>query len=97
MVARFMMKYLRCACALGFLALGILSAVAEDVSELRLVPFPKEVRLGPGRFDLVQGLVLEVAAARAESFGRSLNEELRRAGLPPAQVRPWLATRTGSG
>ncbi|MCR4415264.1 MAG: glycoside hydrolase family 20 zincin-like fold domain-containing protein [Thermoguttaceae bacterium] len=60
---------------------------ADDASALRLVPFPKEVRLEPGTFSLKSPVVFEAPADRAETFGRLLNDELRRARLPAAEVR----------
>ena len=63
------------------------AATPEDVATLRLVPFPKEVRLQPGSFELKRPLVLEVPADRAATFADLLNDELKRAGLPAVQVR----------
>ena len=59
---------------------------AADVDRLRLVPFPKAVRLETGRFAINRPLTLQVPPAQAEAFGRLLNEELKRAGLPEARV-----------
>jgi hypothetical protein len=53
---------------------------------LRLIPFPKEVRLQPGQFALTQSLVLEITGTNGEIWGRSLNDELKRADLPAARV-----------
>lgn len=63
------------------------SALAANVKELRLVPFPKQVRMLPGEFSLGRALVLEVPAAQMETFDRLLNDELKRAGLSAARVR----------
>ncbi len=62
------------------------AGVPEDAARLRLVPFPKEVRLEAGTFELKQPLVLEVPADRAATFAHWLNDELQRAGLPPVRV-----------
>lgn len=62
-------------------------AVAGDADDLRLVPFPKEVRRLAGEFPLGRSLFLEVPEAQAEVALHLLNEEFERAGLKPAQVR----------
>lgn len=62
-------------------------AMAGDADDLRLVPFPKEVRRLAGEFPLRRSLFLEVPEAQAEVALHLLNEELERAGLKPAQVR----------
>lgn len=62
------------------------AAEPADAATLRLVPFPKEVRLQPGTFELKRPLVLEVPADRAATFAYWLNDELKRAGLPPVQA-----------
>ena len=54
---------------------------AADPSALRLVPFPKQVRVGEGAFSLRRPLVLEVPAETAALLGKSIEAELRRAGL----------------
>ncbi len=55
---------------------------ADAASDLRLIPFPKTVELKPGRCDLGAALVLEAPAGELPALAKSLNEELRRAGLP---------------
>ncbi|MBE3070430.1 MAG: hypothetical protein IMZ66_09375, partial [Planctomycetes bacterium] len=83
----------------------VAAAPADDAAALRLVPFPKEVSLRPGLFALDRRLVLEVPADIAETVGRLLAEELRRAGLPEPEVRglggeaSWwrLSAEPGSG
>lgn len=76
-------------------------AAAGDADDLRLVPFPKEVRRLAGGFVLGRALRLDAPAAQAEVLGRLLNEELRRAGLEAVQVRargmPGLELRVGVG
>lgn len=67
------------------LLVGVCAAV-EDVSSLRLVPFPKDVQLQAGQFQFAEGLVLEAPAAQSASLARLLNDELHLAGLPPATV-----------
>lgn len=74
----------------GVWALALLCecGVAEDAAGLRLVPFPKEVRLQSGTFELNRPLLLEVPADRATSYAQWLNDELKRAGLPAVRVSP---------
>ena len=70
------------------LALGLQQrAGAEDVSDLRLVPFPKEVQLQPGTFNLRRPLVLEVPEPGGDVIAAQIVEEFRRAGLPAPRVR----------
>jgi hypothetical protein len=64
-----------------------LAARAGQPSDLRLVPFPKDVALQTGQFDLQPTLVLEAPAGQAGILARLLNEELQRAGLGPVRVR----------
>jgi len=75
--------------ALTTLTLGLGSrAPAGEVSALRLVPFPKEVRLQEGTFSLNGPLVLEAPAESAGLIGRLIREELKRAGCKRPEVRP---------
>jgi len=68
----------------------------QDAADLRLVPFPKEVRLKPGSFSLAASLTLEAPDDQLDLLGRMLSAELKRAGLPPPEVqslevgRPFL-------
>lgn len=71
---------------LGWLAWSQAAAAASEES-LRLVPFPKEVRRLAGEFSLRGPLVLEAPPAQRAVLLGLLNEELRRAGLPPAEGR----------
>jgi hypothetical protein len=59
---------------------------AAGVDHLRLVPFPKEIRLQEGQFRLGRPLAFAVTGTNRETWGRILNEELARAGLPPVPV-----------
>ncbi len=59
---------------------------ADDSSDLRLVPFPKEVRLTDGVFRLDRPLSLELPAAISDQMMVILGSELQRAG----QSRPKL-------
>lgn len=70
----------------SLLALAGVARGADAVSQLRLVPFPKQVRLETGRLAINGPLTLQALPAQAEVFGRRLNEELKRAGLPEARV-----------
>jgi hexosaminidase len=71
---------------INLLVLSSLSNAAQE-QDLRLVPFPKETGLEPGSFSLQSSLILEVPAGQKETFGRVLNDELKRAGLQEARVR----------
>ena len=62
-------------------------AAAQDASALRLVPFPREVRLVEGRLALGKGLVLEAPAETGELLAAELGAELKRAGLGAAELR----------
>jgi len=67
------------------MALSARSAEPEGAAALRLVPFPKEVKLAGGRFALGRPLVL---AIDTEDVGTMIGPELARLGLkPPAAVR----------
>ena len=86
--------------ALALMAFASAGAAA-DVDQLRLVPFPKEIRAVAGEFSLGRPLILEAPEAQAETAARLLNEELERAGLRTAQVRragaPATAFRLATG
>ena len=78
--------------SLRFLAAVVVALAAETVAaagvaDLRLVPFPKQIKLQPGRFSLAEKLVLEAPAADAELLGRLIGAELRRVGSPAPEVR----------
>src|SRR5512140_2150393 len=64
---------------------------AEEASGLRLVPFPKEVRLEPGLFPLKRRLVLEVSQGQAELLGEQISAELRLAAYAAPTVRTLKA------
>jgi hypothetical protein len=70
-----------------FLSLLSASAATNDAGNLRLIPFPKEIQLQEGRFNLQQALVLETAPNQIQVIAKLLNAELRRAGLPAVQTR----------
>ena len=76
--------------ALGAAVLAAVSAradAAQDVSGLRLVPFPKQVSRQPGEFALGGKLVFEVPADAAGVLGRRVAEEFGHAGLAAPEVR----------
>ena len=85
----------------SILALVACSALAAggDADDLRLIPFPKEVRRMAGEFALGRALRLEAPEGQADVIGRLLNDELRRAGLEPVRVTvrgaPGLGFRFG--
>ncbi len=54
---------------------------SEGIQDLRLVPFPKRVDLGDGRFDFGADLTLEIFEGHGELPFPLLNAELQRAGL----------------
>jgi len=69
-------------------ALGVRPLGAGEASSLRLVPFPKEVRLEGGEFALDRRLVVEAPKEVAKLLGRMIADELERAGLRPPEIRP---------
>ncbi|NQT38560.1 MAG: beta-N-acetylhexosaminidase, partial [Planctomycetes bacterium] len=72
----------------SLLIIGVLSpAWGEEVSDLRLVPMPKQVALQQGAFSLDRPLVLEVPKQAAGVTARAIADEFRRAKLPVPQVR----------
>ena len=58
-----------------------------DSEQLRLVPFPKEITLQPGRFAIARSLILEVPNTQSNVIAGVLNDELIHAGLRPAVIR----------
>jgi len=65
---------------------------ADGVLDLRLVPFPKHVRLESRNFVVGEDLILEAPAGSAKLLGRLIGEELERAGLPVPKTQ---AVKTG--
>ena len=61
--------------------------VAEDAESLRLVPFPKQVNMAPGRFALDRLLQIEAPQAAKTAVETFLLDELKRAGAPAPGVR----------
>jgi len=77
----------RCLLVLAFVAASLPCASrADEVSDLRLVPFPKQVRVVAGRFNLKRALVLEYTAKAGEAPARIVLEEIKRAGLPAPKL-----------
>jgi hypothetical protein len=78
-------------------------ALADEAAALRLVPFPKEVRLTAGTCALDRQLVLEAPGGAAELIGRLVGAEMRRAGWPAPEIRPldkgalWLRLSAKAG
>ena len=72
--------------ALLFVLCGLSLAWADDASALRLIPFPREVRLEQGSFDLKQPLTLKVPRDIKVPLARLLVEELQRAGCPAPRI-----------
>ncbi len=62
-------------------------ARAQQASELRLVPFPKQVRVEQGAFGLDGRLVIDVPGEAARPLGRLITLELTRAGFPAPKLR----------
>ncbi|MFH1265230.1 MAG: beta-N-acetylhexosaminidase, partial [Planctomycetota bacterium] len=60
---------------------------AQDAAALRLVPFPKQVRMQKDVFVLDRGLVLEAPAEAGELLAKTIGAELKRAGLPVPETR----------
>lgn len=75
------------------LLLGIVAAIttpsafADDVSNLRLIPFPKQISPAPGSFSLNRPLTVQLPAA-SEPLLDLLQSELRLANLPIPQSQP---------
>ncbi|NUQ62098.1 MAG: beta-N-acetylhexosaminidase, partial [Pirellulales bacterium] len=90
---------------LGFLAVaGAFGAArADETSELRLVPFPKQVRMQSGTFALNRPLVLEAPAAAAERFAGQLAKDLAIGEMRAPQTRaaegrgPWFRLSPKAG
>jgi hypothetical protein len=62
------------------------TSLAQDVSDLRLVPFPKQVEMGEGQFALDRSLRLEAPREIAESVGTLVTGEIQRAGFQPPKI-----------
>ncbi len=72
----------------SLLIVGVLGpARGEGVSNLRLVPMPKQIELLDGTFSLDRPLILEVPKQAAGVTARAIADEFRRAKLPVPQVR----------
>ena len=72
------------------------SGFADDLAkpaDLRLVPFPKEVRCDTGVFKLNGPLRIEAPADQAPLLGGLLGAELQRAGLARPEVAPVAGNR----
>src|SRR5690349_4894147 len=78
-------RFTSAVCALLFSCVAAKSIVISE--ELRLIPFPKEVTLEPGKFPLDQALLLEVPNGSSNVIAQLLNDELTQAGLKPSEVR----------
>jgi len=74
--------------AIAAVALSARAAEPQGAAALRLVPFPKEVRLGEGAFALDRQLVVEADAAQAKVLASLLAAEMKRAGLPEPRLKP---------
>ncbi len=68
-------------------------SAAENAEALRLVPFPKEVRLEAGELALDAPCVLEAPADRLPLLARLLGAEFQRAGIAAPQARPIAEQR----
>ena len=73
---------------------GLQAALAGEPSDLRLVPFPKEVRRETGVFALGRPLVLQGPRVTVHRLAAMLADELALAGFPAAKVAPNDATGT---
>jgi hypothetical protein len=70
------------------LALAVSGARAEEaVQRLRLVPFPKEVTMGEGSFDVGQRLILAAPRDMPFSVMRCVMDALKRAGIAQLGVQ----------
>jgi len=78
-------------CLAAVLLLGVAFG-GEDASGLRLVPFPKEIALAPGRFALDRELIVEASEPQANLLASLIAGEMKWAGLPEPRV-----VRLGTG
>jgi len=62
-------------------------AAAEDAARLRLVPFPRQIGVRKGTFDLKRPLVLEAPEAALPLLGGLIEQECRLAGLQPPRTQ----------
>lgn len=91
------------ACAVVATILCAHTVSASDVSTLRLVPFPKEIRLQDETFDLGRNLTIEASSGSVEFLAEMIGAELKRAGLPAPKTRrverdvPYLGLATQEG
>jgi hypothetical protein len=85
-----MARHLRLVARLGVVWAGAVivatAARAGEAGNLRLVPFPKQVTLADGTFDLQRPLVLETGQAAGSSLVAAIVDELKRAGLPTPKI-----------
>ena len=79
---------LRPICAVAVVVIWSNAVSSQDVSALRLVPFPKQVQMREGVFRLDRKLTLEAPAEAAELLGSMIGTELKRAGLPAPETQP---------
>jgi hexosaminidase len=66
---------------------GVDPVWAQQASELRLVPFPKQVRVEQGGFALDGRLVIDIPGEAASPLARLITLELTRAGFPSPKMR----------
>ena len=74
-------------CLAVSLVVSVFATHGAELEQLRLVPFPKEVRLQTGAFNLRQALWFDAPAEQGTVLGRMVHEELIRAGLKPTAAR----------
>lgn len=73
----------------ALLVLSLVAVAPAAEPGLRLVPYPKEMKLAEGRFEFAPGLVLAATDGTALFLSQLLNDELRRGGLgeiQPAEI-----------
>ena len=88
-----------CVAAAWTLACCLQATAADDVSVLRLVPFPKEVQRRAGTFPLRRNLSLELPADVAGQLGRLIAAELQLRGPagPARSTRRWQPSGVALG
>lgn len=86
------MRFFACLISIGSI-LGSVPTFADDVASLRLIPFPKEIKLQDGRFAFDASLTLELPADQADQFDKLLRDDLERRRIP----RPKLLARKDNG
>ena len=90
---RFVRCFRRSTVAVAMIAASVSLCRAEDAAALRLVPFPKEIKLSDGTFSLKRPLVIEAPPGQLPVVAKVLGQEMRRAGLATPKSRALSKNR----